>query len=91
MIRTFRKKDTTVQAIFCDGSPGNAEEIRDFLPPNTNFTVDDDEASPRILYHLVDNSGKVITVYNTNWLIKDGKHYFIASDNIFKDMYEEVV
>ena len=88
MKKTYIKNLREVEAIQYDGTIKIFNEIKEWIDEKDRSSFKSSEVSNRLIFNIICKT-KLITVHNTEWIVKDGKHCFIVSNDIFPDFFTE--
>lgn len=88
-MKKYRKNNTEVEAIQYKGTEKSIEEIRELLPKEAHFSK---EYSLDHKYKRFDILCRpdYKSIFETDWIVKDGKYFFVVSNDIFVEMFSEV-
>jgi len=89
-MKKYRKNSTEVEAIQHNGTFENLNEIKELLPDETQYDYDDRDRDKDIPVFTIGSRTKPYRIYKTDWIVKDGKYFFVISNDIFIDVFTEI-
>ena len=89
-MKRYRKNNTEVEAIQYDGSIESFNEIKDSIDDDKKDKFIQEEGIRGELVFNVMCKKRYTIIHNTDWIVKDGKYYFVVSNDIFEEMFTEI-
>ena len=90
-MKKYTKNNTEVEASQYDGSQESFDNILESIEDSKKERFTHSEGERGELMFNIACKARITQIYPTEWVVKDGKYYFVVSDNIFQDMFTEVV
>ena len=85
-MKKYKRNSEEVDAVQFDGTDSSMDEIRELIGEKANLI--DEESITEMVFNFIGKNE--YTVYRSNWIVKDLSHFFIVSDDLFKEYFTEL-